>query len=546
MRAKRGGAAAGFLWALPFLFTGFAGIAWLLPATLLFVAGGGGRRFQTGYWSGLCFHLAALYWLLFMPVFLGAVCAWLALSAYCALYPAVWVFFCWRMLPPPKPSAPAKFPELWKRLDALTWSERQLWALAGAMGWASIEVLQAHLFTGFPWNFLAVSQVEMLPLIQLASWTGVYGVSFLIAWVSLSLGLAVAEIAARPGSPWVWGREILPAGLALAVVWIWGFQRIQNAPQTADRLRIALIQPSVEQRLIWRGEGKEERFAELLTLSEAAMSTQPRPDLLVWPESGLPAELERPERVAEFIRKNRVPLIFNAIDSSQPSPSAEPRYHNAAFLMNSNGLIVDKAHKRRLVLFGEYVPLANKFPFLKALSPISAGYTPGEEPGVLELDDPPIAAGALICFEDAFPSLAREAARRNPDFLINLTNAAWFGESQAQWQQARSAVFRAVETRLPLVRCANNGITCWIDAYGRMRARSMKSPADAYKKGFQVAEVSLSHPSSTPYLRQGDLFGWCCVSVCFALILIREWPRLRKQAALRKSTAAKANHVPLP
>ena len=545
MQAERWAAAAGLLWALPFLFPEFAGIAWLLPATLLFVAGKGGRRFQAAYLSGLCFHLAALYWLLFMPVFWGAVSAWLALSAYCALYPAVWVFFCWRMLPHPKPSAPAKFPELWKRLDALTWSERQLWALAGATAWASVEVLQAHLFTGFPWNFLAISQVEMLPLIQLAAWTGVYGVSFLVAWVSLSLGLAVAAIASRPGHPWVWGREILPAGLALSLVWIWGFQRIQNAPQTqtTDRLRIALIQPSVEQRLIWQGESKEERFAELLALSEAALDTLPRPDLLVWPESGLPAELERPERVAEFIRKKRVPLIFNAVDSSQSDESAEPHYHNTAFLMNRDGRLLDKAHKRRLVAFGEYIPLAKTLPFLKAFSPIGAGYTPGEEPGILKLDEPPIVVGALICFEDAFPSLAREAAQRNPDFLVNLTNAAWFGEGMAQWQQARGAVFRAVETRLPLVRCANNGITCWIDPYGRMRALPMKSPADAYKKGFQVAEVSLSHPSSTFYLREGDLFGWGCVVVSFVLLFIREWLRLRNRA--RKSTIAKANAAPI-
>ena len=518
-------------------------MAWLLPATLLFVAGGGERRFQTGYWSGLCFHLAALHWLLFMPIFLGAVCAWLALSAYCALYPAAWVFFCWRMLPRPKSSAPAKFPQLWKRLEALTWGGRQLWALAGATGWASIEVLQAHLFTGFPWNFLAISQVEMLPLIQLASWTGVYGVSFLVAWVSLSLGLAVAAIAARPGYPWVWGREILPAGLALAIVWTWGFQRIGDAPQTTNRLRIALIQPNAEQRLIWQGEGKEERFAELLALSEAALSTLPRPDLLVWPESGLPAELERPERVAEFIRKKRVPLIFNAVDFSQPSASAEPLCHNAAFLMNRNGRILGKARKRRLVIFGEYIPLAKRFPFLKALSPIGAGYTPGEEPGVLELDEPPIAIGALICFEDAFPFLAREAAQRNPDFLVNLTNAAWFGESKAQWQQARGAVFRAVETGLPLVRCTNNGITCWIDPYGRMRAGPMESPADAYKKRFQVAEVPLFRPDSTFYLREGNLFGWCCVFASFASLLIREGRRLGERA--RKSTAAKATAAPI-
>lgn len=412
------------------------------------------------------------------------------------------------------------------------------------MGWVSVEVSQAHLFTGFPWNFLAVSQVEMLPLIQLAAWTGVYGVSFLVAWVSLSLGLAVAAIAARPGHPWVWGREILPAGLALAVVWMGGFQRIQNAPQTADRLRIALIQPSVEQRLIWQGEGKEERFAALLALSEAALAALPRPDLLIWPESGLPAALERQEeRVAEFIRKKRVPLIFNAIDSSQPSPSSQALYHNTAFLMNRNGRILGKAHKRRLVMFGEYIPLANKFPFLKALSPIGEGYAPGEEPGVLKLDAPPIAVGALICFEDAFPSLAREAAQRNPDFLVNLTNAAWFGEGKAQWQQARGAVFRAVETGLPLIRCTNNGITCWIDPYGRLRAGPMESPEDAYKKGFQVAEVSLSHPPPTHYLREGDLFGWGCVFASFVLLLLREGFRLRER--MRKSTAAKANDAPI-
>jgi apolipoprotein N-acyltransferase len=527
----------GCLWAVPYLTPLGAGIAWFVPGFLLLIAGARTRLnpFQMGFMSGLYFHLAALYWLLFIPVKVGAVIGWLALSAYCALYPALWCFFCWRMLSAPSPpeTKSSDISNLFRRLDAMNWAQRQIWALAGATSWTAMEMLQSHLLTGFPWNLLGISQIDLLPLIQLASVTGVYGVSFLVAWVSLSLLLAIGQIASQPGQPLFWSRELLPAGTILVLVTTLGFQHIQTPSASTDGpphlIRLALIQPSVNQTVIWEGSEPEKRFEELIRLSTDAL--QHNPDLLVWPESALPSSLNSPERVAQFIKSNQVPLVFNEIDVSLPNNNGNRKLYNAAFLMNGQGTVIDHAHKHQLVMFGEYTPLAETFPFLSKLSPIGQGFSRGGKPGILQLDSPELKMGTLICFEDAFPSLAREAAKENPDFIINLTNDAWFGQSQAQWQHARAAAFRAIETGIPLVRCTNNGITCWIDPYGRIRTGTIENPDDVYKKSYKVIEIPLpsktSNRTQTQYVQDGDFFGWLCVSISFALLFVRELFRIR-------------------
>lgn len=157
--------------------------------------------------------------------------------------------------------------------------------------------------------------------------------------------------------------------------------------------------------------------------------------------------------------------------------------------------------------------------------------SPGTEPGILRLDNPMIKMGTLICFEDAFPSLARDTAKLQPDFLINLTNDAWFGESQAQWQHAHAATFRAIETGLPLIRCANNGITCWIDPFGRLQVGKASEPNDVYKPGYKIMDIPLrkvpENSELTQYARDGDLFGWMCVCVSLAMLFLRELFRMR-------------------
>src|SRR2546430_2548120 len=120
----------------------------------------------------------------------------------------------------------------------------------------------------------------------------------------------------------------------------------------------------------------------------------------------------------------------------------------------------------------------------------------------------------LICFEDVIPGLTRQSANDDIDFLLNLTNDGWFGESAAQWQQAANGVFRAVENGLPLVRCTNNGLTCWIDSRGRLREILRSESGDVYGPGFLVAKIPLPSAGQrrkpTFYHRHGDWFGWGC------------------------------------
>src|SRR5207249_930586 len=189
-------------------------------------------------------------------------------------------------------------------------------------------------------------------------------------------------------------------------------------------------------------------------------------------------------------------------------------FFNASFLLNPRGELVAKYHKRRLVIFGEYVPLERWLPFMKYLTPIGGSFTPGDQPVPFRLTQPQAFVSTLICFEDVFPHLSREYVEDDTDFLLNLTNNGWFDESAAQWQHAANAVFRAVENGLPLVRCANNGLTCWVDAQGRMQDVYFPGTQDIYGAGIKLIQVPLldgSRREPTFYRRHGDAFGWSCV-----------------------------------
>ena len=134
-----------------------------------------------------------------------------------------------------------------------------------------------------------------------------------------------------------------------------------------------------------------------------------------------------------------------------------------------------------------------------------------------------VTAAPLICFEDMFPQTARESVRGDTDFLVNLTNDGWFGEGAEQWQQAAAAVFRAVENGVPLVRCCNNGVTCWIDSHGRVRQVFKDKTGSIYGVGAMTFELPLpaEKPAPTFYNRYGDWFAWSCVAIT-ALIFLQK------------------------
>ncbi|HVU28253.1 MAG TPA: apolipoprotein N-acyltransferase, partial [Verrucomicrobiae bacterium] len=218
---------------------------------------------------------------------------------------------------------------------------------------------------------------------------------------------------------------------------------------------------------------------------------------------------------------------FNADDDVPKTNSPaqnEFDYYNSAFLFDPDARCAAIYHKRKLVMFGEYVPFTHWLPFLKWFTPITDGYATGDKPITFHLDDFNVKTSPLICFEDTFPQLAREAVANNDlDFLVNLTNDGWFGDSAEQWQHMANAVFRAVENGVPLIRCANNGISCWIDANGRVQKIFADDHGTVYGRGAMTIQLPLPSKKSAPtfYNRHGDWFGWSCVIAALGFFLFR-------------------------
>ena len=428
-----------------------------------------------------------------------------------------------------------------------SWLGRTLWTLGGAAAWVALEMVRARIFGGFPWSFLGVSQYQLVPLIQVASFTGVYGVSFLIVWFSLALYSAALMIFRHPAKRHVWQAETVLPLLAIVGCYIGGFFSMNRSVPAENFLRVTAIQPSVPQSLIWSSSADARRFQELLDLSQRALTNQT--DLLLWPESAVP-EVDNPtyQAINQFVQSNHVWLILNG-DDVEFHPTAT-NFFNSAFLVGPDGRWRQAYHKRDLVIFGEYVPLANWLPFLKWFTPITGGWTPGDKPATFEINGLSdtvveasdrtnkiisIAAAAasrhrvttspLICFEDTFPGTAREAAQDDVDFLVNLTNDGWFGDSAEQWQHLANAVFRAVENGVPLIRSANNGVTCLVDGHGRIGKIFRDAHGSEYGPGALAVEIPLlsSAEKSAPtfYNRHGDWFGWGCVGLTSLLVLRR-------------------------
>ena len=533
---------AGLLLAASFPKIGIAGLAWVAPALMLLAASGkrGGDCFRLGYVAGLAHYLASLYWLLLIPVAWFPILGWLALSAYLALYPATWVWLVTAIarnsrLEVTNPAA-ALSPMFQATAETLPWNwgQRMLWAFSGAVIWVALEMIAARLFSGFPWNLLGASQFQLLPLIQIASVTGIYGVSFLVVWTSLSLLSAARVILARPTLRSAWVAEIIPPLAVLVVIFGFGFKKIGQAPVSDRELNVALVQPSIPQTLIWDPKENTNRFRQVIALTERALAG--KPDLLIWPEAAVPNLLRYDQAAFQSVtglaRSNRVWMIVGADDAEPRLGTPDPDdadYFNSSFLVNPEGELVTTYRKCNLVIFGEYVPLTRWLPFVKYLTPITGGFTPGGKPVPFELGDRRVKTASLICFEDVFPQLVREYVDADTDFLVNLTNDGWFGESAEQWQHAASAIFRAVENGLPLVRCCNNGLTCWVDSCGRLQQVFRDQTGSVHGAGVMAAKIPVLAAGEvrprTFYNRHGDWFGWSCVAIALATILAR-WRRL--------------------
>lgn len=540
---------AGLLLTAAFPKIGIAGCAWVAPAILIAAAYGkrSGDAFRVGYVAGLAHFLSSLYWLLLIPVTGFPVLGWFSLSAFIALYPAVWVWLV------------AKWQVASGKCES--WSGRTLWSLAGAAIWVALEMIRVRFLGGFPWNPLGASQYQLIPLIQIASVTGVYGVSFLVVWVSLSLFSAGRMIFHRPVSRFAWQMEIYLPLAAVAALFAFGFARMNEPDTSGATLRITLVQPGVPQTLIWNPNENTNRFQQLLELSEHALTN--KTDLLIWPEAAVPEFNEASyAAITNLVHMHHIWLIFNA-DAVEWRPQAKNKddfdVFNAAFLFDPEGHFKNVYHKQKLVIFGEYIPLVRWLPFVKWFTPITGSFASGDRAVPFEMNINPerrpsarhesnadipgagsetgapdrVKTATLICYEDIFPQLAREYVQDDTDFLVNLTNDGWFGDGAAQWQQAAAAIFRAVENGVPLVRSTNNGLTCRVDSHGRLREIFKDKTGSEYGVGSMTVEIPLRQPGEkrapTFYNQHGDWFGWLCVGVTGILFVVKISGQRRRQ-----------------
>ena len=371
----------GLLLAMSFPNFSVAGLAWIAPAVILLAAFGkpGKQAFRIGYVAGLTHYLVSLSWLLLIPVPLAwswaKVLGWGTLGAFLALMTGTWTWAGWKIFPGSRqlPETGAKIQDWPEYFLASSWSARLRWSVACGAIWVALEMMIARILGGFPWNLLGDSQYEMTPLIQIAAYTGVYGVSFLVVWSSASLLGAGMVIVRRPvmRSAWV-GEMILPIA-AVSALYLTGYFKLLRLEPKQPELSVALVQPSIPQSVIWNEGRNDKSFRDLLALSEQALAS--KPDVLVWPESAVPGFLRYDENLYKAVtglaRSNKVWMIINA-DDAEVGPT-ETNYFNAAFLISPEGEVSTNIYrKQHLVMFGEYVPFTKWLPFLKWLTPISA------------------------------------------------------------------------------------------------------------------------------------------------------------------------------
>jgi apolipoprotein N-acyltransferase len=492
----------GILLALSFppFKSGFIAYGALIPFFILLENKQGRAAWRWGYITGLCIAVFTLSWIAWatFPGLIGVLLIW---PLYIALF--AWLF---------------SF--LYQRFSYYAY-------MIAPFLWTSIEYLQSLSELAFPWNHLGYTQSYFLPLIQYAEYTSVYGVSF---WVVLLNVLLMAAYKFRAQ------RRQLAVALATAAIVVivplfYGLQRMK-ADNQDQSIRVSLIQGNLDPNEKWNSNLYENNFALYEKLTAQALKENP--DLVVWPETAVPfylrSEPKYLARLHTIMDSSYTALLTGSLDY-QYLDDGSYIYFNSAFFLQPNRPGLQQHEKMKLVPFSERVPYKRYFPFnvMKKLfwnfglgdyalgKKISifqgrfkksyAEHTAGQSLGV------DYQTGAAICYESVFSEHIRHYVNKGAEFLVIITNDAWFGKTSAPFQHSQIAVFRAIENRRDIARCANTGISCFIDRFGRVR-----NATKIYTQAVITGEIRLNS-ELTFFTHHGHLFVAAAAAVsCLALL----------------------------
>ncbi len=472
----------------PVLWIALPVIVWLMDGATDIDLRGRRRRLRPaaaiGWWFGFGYFLAGLWWIGRAFLVESDVFGWL--------------------IPIAVPALPAGLAIIWAVAFAFAgifwrggWT--RILILAAALGAA--EWVRGHVLTGFPWNTLGYALAGNTLFMQAAALVGIYGLTLIAVFV-----FAAPAVVATRSAPQRWSAAVTIAALAVFLaIPVYGTVRLfVLAPplEIHDAVRLRIVQPAIAQEDKWQPENQGDIFKAYLDLSNRSTS----PDRLglvgvthlIWPESALPFFLAETPAALAAIGKLLPPgttLITGGVRAEAPLPGAKKRrVFNSIFVIGSDGGIVDAYDKVRLVPFGEYLPLQSILESfgLKQLTHLSGKFAVGHGGRPLAVPAIP-AAEPLICYEAIFPG-----TRNRAEWLLNVTNDAWFGHTPGPYQHLHQARLRAVERGVPLIRAANTGISAIVDPYGRIVGKLDLGRRDVIDG---TLPKSIAEP---PYSRWGD------------------------------------------
>lgn len=377
--------------------------------------------------------------------------------------------------------------------------------------WTGLEYARSILLSGFPWVLFGYTLGGSTLLMQAADLAGVFGLGFLLSAANVCMY--------RAGEGFFRGERrraaFHAAGVAAISVFLlsygsWRAGEWGRRP-SGGGIRVGISQGGIDQSLKWDPAYQRRTLDIYGALSREAKSKGA--EVIVWPETAAPffywweAELSR--EVDRIASENGLPLIFGA---PWFSPSDGGKYYNSVFILDREGVLAGRYDKRRLVPFGEYVPLKRVLFFVKKMTEGGEDFSAGSGPALFPVVGGQ--AGASVCYEAVFPGIIRESVLAGASWLVNVTNDSWFGDTVAPHQHLAMARMRAVEFRRPMARAANAGISALIDERGEVVAAM-----GLFRSGVVVGEI-FPRKGETPYAKTGEIFAISCTIITFFILCI--------------------------
>ncbi len=477
----------------------------LIPIILIISKKNPKQSFLLGLISGFSFYAVLLYWIPDVPIHYGnlslafSILIYILLILFLALF---WAFF------------------------SLTYSKihqsfPKFVLFLAPFIWVSFEYILTHIFTGFPWGLIGYSQYKNIYLIQTASITGVYGISFILLLFQSSF---IFSVNFKKKAPFF---SVLTLVL---IIHLWGYAIIKPIHSTDNSLKASVIQGNVPSETNWNEESPQEiydLFDQHLELSFQAYLQGCR--LIVWPELSVPLCFschygiyeEFKDKLFQFVQKTECTFLLGTYESTKTKKGIQ--YYNTALCLSPN-LSTSQYYKMHLVPFGEYTPYKKIFSFISKFTHAIGELTPGEKYSLHEFEG--IKFGSPICYEIIFPNLVRRFVKIGGNFLVTITNDGWYGKSSAPYQHFSIAVFRAVENRRFLLRAATTGISGIVDPYGRILSQSKLDT-----KTFLLGNITPSQ-ALTLYTKHGDVLPLASLtlSILFLILTILKRKNERKKS----------------